>query len=598
MRPGNTAAGRVFALPAVLGYNGPGMKDRSVIWEIVSAAGLLVFAAACAWPSLSADWEFDDPQHILNNPAVHLTRLSWSALRGAIAGPLSNRPLSYLSFALDYYRGGADPHPYHVTNLVLHLLCALLVWRLLRRLLRHPQLPRPPGPRLAALLGALVFAVHPLQTGSVTYIVQRMNLLASLFTLAAILCWLGAAEAGGHPRRRYGWLAGFAAATVLGLLSKENAFSIFPLVAVLAWCLRTEGAGTWLRGRAGWIVALAGMASAAALWYGPAGALSGYTIRNFTMGERLLTQPRVILDYVGLIIFPAHHLLTVNHDVAVSHSLVSPLTTLPAIIVVLGLTALAAVHCRRAPLLALGWLWFMGGLALESSVLPLEMEFEHRTYLPLIGLVMIAADLARRVRLDRRAVPALALIAVFLGVGTWERDLVWKDAVSLWRDAVLKAPELPRAWGNLCAGGFARGEFTRSEAWCRRAVGLDPHYGAAWYNLGLCLARQDRPAEAETALARSAELDPDWAETYYHLGRVRIQLGRGAEAVTPLERATQLVPADPLYWYELGIARVLAGDIAAGCGAFRRARSLPASDLPDLRASVREAMETAGCTEN
>jgi len=123
------------------------VKDRRVIWEIVSAAGLLAFAAACAWPSLVADWEFDDPQHILNNPAVHLSRLTWTALKTATGGPLRNRPLSYLSFALDYYRGGSDPHPYHVTNLVLHLICALLCWRLLLRLFRDPRLPHPPAPR-------------------------------------------------------------------------------------------------------------------------------------------------------------------------------------------------------------------------------------------------------------------------------------------------------------------------------------------------------------------------------------------------------------------------------------------------------------------
>lgn len=581
------------------------MKKERKNWgqEAAGAAAVALVAALCYLPSLSAGWHFDDYLQIVNNPGLRVSRLSLSSLAGAaLSGPNRNRPLSYLSFALDYFRAGPDPRAFHETNLVLHLGSALLAWLLLRTLFKLPRLAGAlPWPRAGALLGALLFAVNPVQTQSVTYIVQRMNLLASMFSLAAMLLYvLSLAESVSRNRLRLLVWPGFALAAALGLAGKENAIAILLLVLIVDRCLFEGGFGQWMRKRFGLLLAVAAVGAVVSFLYLQGGGLGeGYKFRSFTPGERLLTQPRVVLWYVSLWLFPAGSRLTLDHEIMTSTGAFTPWTTLPAILVLAGLTGLALMRAERYRLLALGWLWFVAGLALESSVLPLEMAFEHRLYLPSLGLVMIALDLGSRLRLSRRAAAVAACIALLWFAGSYGRNRTWKDAETMWKDAVEKAPAKSRPWANLCAGEHVAGHYQKAAVGCLTAIRLDEKNATAWYNLGLSLYRLSRFAEAEQALTRSSQLEPGWAESRYQLGLAQARLGKLAEAEQSLERAVKLNDQDPVYWYQLGIIQMAQGKTDDGKRSLLRARDQAGTGDPELRRDIEAALTMAGVkTEN
>ena len=562
---------------------------KSKVPAAAALAALLALIVLLYRPTLDGGWNFDDLSHIVNNPAIRLDSLSPSDLARATTGPLKNRPLAYLSFALDYWRAGITPEAraFHVTNLCLHLAAVISAWFFLRALLAAPVFGLP-WPRAAALLCTAVFGLHPVQFQSVAYVVQRMNLLAGLFTLVAAGLWLWGRSRDG--RRRAAGFAGAIIAAALGLLCKETTAALTLLIPALDLCLSGLDPREWLLRRKLWLAALAAVAliGGAALFIG-GNALSGYARRDFTPSQRLLTQPRVILWYAGVWMFPAPARLSLEHDFPVSRSPFAPLDTLPAAAALLVLTAAALVYARRAPLLCLGWLWFVGGLALESSILPLEMVFEHRLYLPGIGLCLCAADLLRRVR-PGRAHAALVLVLVGLvAASSFARARAWHSDLAVWRDAAAKAPAVSRPWANLCAVYFSRGDPDRAVAACQVAARRNPRDANAWFNLGLVRNSQDEFEAADEAFSRAIAQKPEWAEAFYQRGRVRARLGR-PEAEADLARATSIAPADPVYWYQLAAVLLAQKKTDAGRQALAQARQNLNHADADLRAGLEGAI--------
>lgn len=567
----------------------PAGKNFAV--EALALAAVLVLIILLYWPTLDGGWNFDDLGHIVNNPAIRLDSLSPGALARALTGPLPNRPLAYLSFALDYWRAGDfDPRAFHVTNLAIHLAAVVAAWIFLRLLLAAPVF-KLPWPRAAALVGAAVFGLHPVQFQSVAYVVQRMNLLAGLFTLIALGLWLyGRGRAG---RARAAGFIGAGLAAALGLLCKETAAGLALLLPALDLCLSGLAPRDWLRQRKTWLAALAAVAliGGAALFLGGKG-LSGYGQRDFTPAQRLLTQPRVVLWYASVWLFPAPQRLSLEHDFPVSRSPWSPLDTLPAAAVLLGLTIAAVVNARRAPLLCLGWLWFVGGLALESSILPLEMVFEHRLYLPGIGLGLCAADLLRRAGARRPHGAGVILLLGLLAAASGARARAWTDDLAVWTDAAVKAPGVSRSWANLCAVRFSRGDSLGAASACSVAVRIDPRDANAQFNLGLAFLAMEQFKAADGAFSDALAVQPGWAEAYYQRGRARARLGRDAEAEADLVRATAIESGDPIYWYQLAAIRLSENKIDAGRQALAEARrNLDRAD-PDLRDGLEQAIRT------
>lgn len=369
------------------------MYNRIVsIFGILFTCGLLL---AVYWAGLHGGFFFDDQSNILEVPALRISDLSLESIIGVLqsgkSGPLG-RAISQLSFAINYYFGEFNPFGYKLVNLLIHYINGLLLVILLRTLVRSVE-PKASlsDTLLVSILVASVWIFHPLQMTSVLYVVQRMTSLSALFLISALVLHIRAREGEG------GWwqlLVAWCLLWPMSLLSKESGI-LFPCF-VAAWELivrrahkgRIDRFGTGL----GWVVGV-GLSAAIVYLFSSAGQwlLSGYAQRPFSLDERLLTEGRVIWQYLGLTIFPQMETLGLHHDdLTISKGLFQPWTT---VVSLMGIVALAVVGLwtrKRLPLISFGIFWFLIGHSLESSFIPLEIMHEHRNYLPMIGPLLVA----------------------------------------------------------------------------------------------------------------------------------------------------------------------------------------------------------------
>lgn len=365
-----------------------------------SALSLLVAVnMAIYWPGLQGGFFFDDGPSILQTEGVRLQILVLDALHQAWisggAGP-SGRPIAQLSFALNYFFSGFEPFAFKATNLVIHLACGAWVCAIAKMVLNtahHTASQR--HVELVTVAVTALWLLHPLQLLPVLHVVQRMTSLSAFFLLAAL--WMHIR--GRHRADTFGFFMLLPSWTILwplSFLSKETGI-LFPLFA-LTWELTVHRSAQGHMDRFARVFAsLAGLAAVAvaayALWPIGAWLWAGYDMRGFTLAERLMTESRVLWFYIGLMVLPRLDVLGLYHDdFPISVDLLTPWTTLPALLGLLGLAVLAWRLRLHAPVVSLGLAWFFVGHALESTALPLELVHEHRNYLPLLGLLMVGGS--------------------------------------------------------------------------------------------------------------------------------------------------------------------------------------------------------------
>lgn len=472
------------------------------------AAALLLLAAVPAWAtSFAGGLQFDDWNVIADDPRVASLAAWWRAMPGL-------RPLTKLSFALDH-EAGLGLAGFHATSLAIHLGAALLGLAALRRLeaLSAGGAAAPGRTPWAALLGALLFAVHPVQTEAVTYLSGRAAALAALLALASLLAWLRGRDLG-RP-----WLVHAASPLLLAgaLAAKESAASL-PLVLLLLAAGGPAGPGGWrpaLRDTATHWLVLAGAALAA---------LASPAYRAMVDHARALRPPldnlRVHLDglawLAGQVLRPGALLADPGPAPADGPWWPAALTGLAVAALLAG--ALGALLLREdAPLrlgatpgrraAALAALWWLAWLPPSGWLLPRpEAANDRQAYLALLGPAWLvgrwlAAGLAAPGR--RRVAAALlagALVAA-LGVATARRNLVYADEVAFWADVVAKAPSNARAHNNLGLALSARCRLEEAEAAFEAALALAPDHARARVNLWL-LRQGEPPGERRGEAAR------------------------------------------------------------------------------------------------
>ncbi|MCG6871367.1 MAG: hypothetical protein LJE84_03670 [Gammaproteobacteria bacterium] len=404
-------------------------------------------ALATAWlvlfPGLSGGWLLDDVPSLgplrqlhahpgFGQLTLYLTSTETSRL---------GRIIPMLSFAAQYYAWPVSPSTFKHVNLMLHLLNGcLLFWLLLR--IQRLRLPLAPDRLLVPALAAFLWLAHPLQVSTVMYVVQRMAQFSMLFSLLALLCYVhGRSLPSGRAGAAAGWMiGGLAGFGLLGVLSKENS-ALLPffvvvlemtLLARVPWRLGPPAWKWWLLGTP---VAL--MAGYLALNVEPL-ILRGYASRDFSLGERLLTECQVLLGYLHSILLPRPGSLRFFFDdLPVAHSLWQP-ATLASVLGVLALIASALALRRRWPVYAFGVLWFFAGHLMESTVIGLELAFEHRNYVPAVGPLFAVASavpmLFARLRtplLSRAVAVMLALFGLLFLYLTADRAALWGNPLRL-----------------------------------------------------------------------------------------------------------------------------------------------------------------------
>jgi hypothetical protein len=529
---------------------------RIAVSPWVAGACALAVAVVLAYSnSFGVPFVFDDGINIVGNPIVHdlgLFAAPWrvdeSVAPKALVYQFRSRYLAVLTFALNYRVHGARVFGYHLVNVAIHVAAALLLVAATRRLLELKAFDdsrvRGHETGIALLVGAL-FALHPLQTQAVTYVVQRMASLAGLLCLLGLWAYLRArSEERTGARRRFAAASGLALGAAF--FTKQNVVT-FPLVLGLVevWLVGSRG-----RERARWLAlpaALVLVLLALGQWTLRASAADVMEINAQVLPpdvgarEYVLTQIPVLVTYLRLSVLPVSQNL--DYDYPVARSLFEPRVVacgaLLAALFGLGVWLLAGRGGRDPAwrLVGLGILWFFVTHAAESSGFgALDLLFEHRMYLPSVGLAL-AAVVALAAGLPPRRLPVAfagaTAVALVLGAATWARNQVWRSELRLYRDVVAKSPNKPRALTSL----------------------------------GESLLEARRVGEAEGVFLRSLAIDPDNPDTLVHLGVVS-RVERNSEAAERYFRRALTVAAE--HW----VALVNLGDLALERGDRRAAEEL------------------------
>ncbi|HTV84493.1 MAG TPA: tetratricopeptide repeat protein [Dyella sp.] len=403
------------------------MQNRYTLRPLYLLPALLALAFAIYWPGLRGGFLFDD---FANLPSLGDTGpidnwpAFWRYITSGTADP-TGRPLTLLTFLLDAHSWPANPFPFKRTNVMLGVLNGALLFWLLQKLgrLLFPDVDRR-RTDMAALFGAGFWLMHPLFVSTTLYIVQREAMLPATFTLLGLLSWLhGRAELQcGRTVAGIVWIGtGLGICTALAMLSKANGILLPALALVIEYVLLRTALNEHTRKQSSFynktMFLLAWVPTLAVACYlfheGWNGLVHGISsARPWTLGQRMLTEPRVLLDYLDLLWFPQPFTPGLFNDhIQVSTSLWSPPTTVPALLGVVGLI-FVAWKCRyRRPALAAALLFYFVGQSIESSTVPLELYFEHRNYLPAmlmfwplalwlcnVGPVALSADRSVQVR--------------------------------------------------------------------------------------------------------------------------------------------------------------------------------------------------------
>ncbi len=613
--------------------------QRSSLKSMTSSAWLqiaiLVTVGLIAYSNtFHAPFVIDDEGSITENPVTK--NLASFLFDGTGYRYNPRRFIGYLSFALNYSIGGLEVTGYHIFNTAVHLLNGTFVLLLVRLTQQAPFFQRNaaaedagrgilPG-RLAPLIAALLFVAHPIQTQAITYVVQRFASLATFFYLASLTCYILArlrqeARSGASQGVTIAWYAAALLCALLAMKTKEIAFTL-PLTVAL---YELSFFGTPSRKRLLWLLPLGATMLVVPLGLvqsgKPLGELLGEMDRlarettSISRGDYLLTQFSVIVTYLRLMLVPVGQNL--DYDYPVFHTLFEPRVffSLLLLVALAGTGVYLYRRSSRAPwqrLAGFGIFWFFITLSVESSVIPIrDVIFEHRVYLPSVGIFLAAAALLAPLlaRLAPRAAVALVGVVVFvLAVTTWQRNLVWGSAVSLWQDCVEKAPGKARPHNNLAIALLAAGRSDEAAAELKTALKLDPgnvealrNLGAAYekaggveqaisqyrvalqgnpdnkyahYNLAVAYSKQGKTDEARAELQLALKIDPEYPDAHNNLGVLYANQGLMKEAIEEFSRAVKFDPRSAEGRKNLGFALGMNGKQEEGIAQLRTAAEL------------------------
>ncbi len=488
---------------------------------------LLVLAVLLAYGnSVSAPFVFDDHLSITENAAI---RQLWP-LGTPLSPPSGNgltvegRPILNLSLALNYAISGNSPWSYRVVNVAIHAAAALLLFGLIRRTLISLHL-RPAT--LIAGSAALLWAVHPLQTESVTYIIQRTESLAGLFYLATLYF-----SCRGRP-------ALSVAACALGMATKEVMVTA-PLMVLLYDRTFVSGSfhTAWMRRRSFYL-------ALATTWLILAALVLGAGNRGGTIGiaagvtpwEYALCQSRALIHYARLALWPSPLVFDYGAD------FVSFSAALPYALVVVAMLAATVFALWKRPAPGFLGAWFFVILAPTSSFVggTRQMLAEHRIYLSLAALTVFAALVAQRY-LGRRFWVATLAVSAALGAATVHRNADYASELSLYRDTAAKRPENGFARYNLGELYAAAGQHAEAVTEFAASVRLLPNAAHAHFNLANSVAALGRPTEARTHFGDALRIDPNYAKAHFNLGNLLLAIGDKAAARDHFRRVIALEP--------------------------------------------------------
>ena len=544
----------------------PPLSLRS--WQALLPLGIVVMGWWTYGNSFKVPFIFDDPEAIVKNSQIHsLWPLAHFLAPGRFEG-LFSRPVVSLTLALNYALGGLTVVGYHLTNLLIHVLAGVTLYGLLRRTLALPRLqPRVgiAGPGLA-LAVSLLWLVHPLHTESVTYILQRCESLMGLWYFVALY----SVVRGATTPRPFWWYTAAVVSCALGMGCKAVMVTAPLMIGLYDRVFLSGGWGLAWRQRRGFYLGLAATWGWLAFLLLSAPRIAepsrGFHLKGVTPVAYFLTQPGVFMHYLKLALWP--HSLCLDYGWPLAH-------TARAIVVPVLLTVSVGLATawawRRRPVLSFLGLWVFVTLAPTSSLIPIrDPAVEHRMYLPLAGIVILAViggwELLRRIPMPAAArrpmtIGLVVVVVGMLGTLTFRRNEVYRSELSIWSDVVAKRPDNPRARSNLAVILMRLGRLDEAAAHCAEALRIQPDYAAAVNNMGTILAQQGKRREALGYYAKALELEAGFAEPYNNIGLEIFKEGRLDEAIARFTAALQLQPDYAEAHQNLGLALASQGKL-------------------------------------
>lgn len=531
----------------------------SVVLTLFSLYAVLLYSN-----TFSASFHYDDYRSITKNSFVHWEVLSWENLRNLVVQEY-DRPVSYISFAMNYYFGSLDVRGYHYVNTGIHVLSSFGLFLLLRIMLGSLCQDMGKGRKdFVAFASALLWLSSPMQTQAVTYIVQRMAALAAMFYIYALYFYLKGRSACGRRGQLFYALTIVSALLAFG--SKQNSYTL-PLCLILIEAIVVRrGSLKFLADKrllAIFFFLSAGFAAICFwMYYFPLVTAPGPWL-IYQIKIKFLSGMRVILFYMSQLILPIPSRMSLEHDFELSRSILDPPTTILAFLIIGGMISYALATFRKHPLFSFSVLWFFGNLAIESFTIPLTLVFEHRIYLSSMFFFlpfMISVDhilnLLKKRNMKLVVAFCLVIMVTSFSINTYARNSVWQDEYSLWDDVIKKSPNNINGYINLGNAYVRDGNNSEALDLYLAAKTLHPRSAVVRYSLGTIyfnLKVYDKAIDEFAYLGSMGYVGVDNERTISHyfskIARNYYGHGRVRDAISVLEKALVYDPDEPALVY-------------------------------------------------
>jgi Tfp pilus assembly protein PilF len=542
-----------FTLP--ININFPESKKYFFTFVALFAALFIIYSN-----SFHGDWHFDDFGNIVNNPHIQIKSFSWLEIKQFLYNINQSRlwrPLPVLSFILNYKLGGMDVFGFHVVNFIIHYLTCVFLFLFIYNTLKLPRL-KDQYENISypvALLATFFWALNPVWVTCVTYIVQRYTSMAGLFYIMSMYFYLKGRTSAHLSKRSSSSILFFILCITFGLaamLSKENAamlpvsillFDLFLIQGVtnenIKKCIKLSALPFLLILIIGFIYT-----SGFSNFLGFRDLSAGYKLRGFTMIQRLLTEPRVILFYLSLLFYPVSSRLTFLYDFEVSRSVMHPWTTIPSILLILLIIGFALYISRKRPLISFSLIFFFLNHIIEGSIFNLELIYDYRNYLPSMLLfvpfaefIIYAVDYFSYKKLIQIIV-ALGIAIIIFGLGdiTYGRNKIFSDDFLLWFDNIDKSPGLSRPHAMLGSIYCNYHEKEKGLQEYKKAISLNNFGGSnislalQEYNLGLFYFTEMQDDLAMNYFMKSSKTNPEHIPNYIYMAKIKLRQNKIKEA--------------------------------------------------------------------
>jgi tetratricopeptide (TPR) repeat protein len=521
-------------------------------WCLFAALFLLIVLAYSN--TLTSSWHLDDYDTIVANTRLHLSDLSVESIYKSFFSRSDNlfRPVACLTFGLNWYFGNGGVAGFHMVNLGIHILTAVFLFFAILNLYQSPRLRGHSDNRIffIALLASAFWALNPVQTQGVTYIVQRMAAMAAMFYVMAIYCYLKGRISTVISRQKL-YFAFCLVCFFLALGSKENSItlplSLFLLEIIFFQNLDNPKTRKKIILSAAIISFLLILSALIYFTLGDGSTLlnNGYSKRSFALSQRLMTESRIVILYIFQLFYPNPLHLSIEHDIQISTSFFQPWTTVAALCLIITLIVLALAGIRKRPVIGFAVLFFFLNHIIESSFLPLELIFEHRNYLPslfffwpiAVGLIKLNGYYRIKQPSTSRVVGGfIVVLVVLLAASTYIRNMAWATEKTLWEDAMQKAPGRARPAYNLAKYYYVRqGRLDEALQLYSQALDLDsstPAFSRALALNGMASIyySQKVPEKALQLCQRALEIYPAFESGAYNSVLALMKMERWQEA--------------------------------------------------------------------